>query len=331
MMRRRLLLAAGALMLVAGIALSVLWLRQPSLTAGVAPVTRTQTLTVLVIARPLTARALIRTDDLGWSTLPASDVPAGSFLRGHATPVDLAGAVTLRDLRPGDILKADLIVKPSEAGFIPAVLGPGMRATSIAVSAAEGTSGLIIPGDRVDVVLTQSFNELGLPASKRSVGETVLQDLRVIAVDQTTTTMVEHKTKPPEARIAKTVTLEVTPHQAEVLMVALYLGKIQLTLRNAGDKGAPSAEQLPTWGSDVSPALRSLDGGVKPPGSVAAPAPGARPGVAVEIMRGGKSERRCFDESGAASVDCAGDAAVPAPAPAAPGSAAPPVSPNRDM
>ena len=327
MIGRHLLLAAGALLLVAGIALSVSWLRLPSMPAEVVPPARTET--VLVVARPLKARSLLRIDDLGWSTLSASDVPPGSYLRGQAASLDLAGAVTLRDLRPGDILKADHIVKASESGFIPAVLGPGMRATSIAVSPAEGTSGLIVPGDRVDVVLTQTFTEAGLPASKRLVGETVLQDLRVIAVDQTTTTVFEPKAKQPEARVAKTITLEVTSHQAEALMVALHLGKIQLALRNAGDKGAPSADPMPTWGSDVSPALRSLDGDVRTPGSVAAPAAAVKPGVAVEIMRGGKSELRCFGEAGTASADCGGNAGVPAPT--APDGGPPPASPNRNM
>jgi pilus assembly protein CpaB len=329
MIGRRLFLVAGTLMLLGGIVLSVLWVRLPSTPVEVAMQGRTES--VLIVTRPIRARALLRIDDLGWVTLPTDDVAAGSYVRGQATPIDFAGAVALRDLRPGDALKADQVVKASEPGFIPAVLGPGMRATSIAVSPAEGTSGLIVPGDRVDVVLTQSFGEAGLPASKRSVGETVLQDLRVIAVDQTTAAVVDPKTKQPEARVAKTITLEVTAQQAEALMVALHLGKIQLTLRNTGDKGAVPAGQVPTWGSDVSPALRSLDGDAKAPGSIAPPAAAGRSGVTVEIMRGGKSELRCFGETGAASTDCGGSGAEPAAPPTSPAGVPAPVTPNRNM
>ena len=220
-----------------------------------------------------------------------------------------------------------------------------MRATSIAVGLAEGASGLIVPGDHVDVVLIQHFAEAGVELSHRSVGETVLSNLRVIAIDQKTTTDAKPKGPEPaagtaaaaaiataaavEPRIAKTVTLEVTVRQAEVLMVA-QLGKIQLTLRDADDEKAPAVPSLdalppiaapPTWGADVSPALDGLDRDRLTPttGNSPAPLPSPPPSAEVKVYHGPTTESRCFDDMGKTATDCATPTAVPpGPAPTGP-------------
>jgi pilus assembly protein CpaB len=117
---------------------------------------------------------------------------------------------------------------------------------------------LLFPGDRVDVVLTQKFGDTGAPLTRRSVSETVVENLRVLAINL------------PDAKTAggsfgHTVTLEVTPEQAEKMNVATELGKLSLTLRSittaegvlatstAGPGKATGVR--PTWAGDVSPAL----------------------------------------------------------------------------
>jgi pilus assembly protein CpaB len=341
---RPILLVLGTLALVAGAALVVFQLQAPA--PAVEVVAKVESQAVLVMARSVKARTLLRPDDLAWRPIAMAAVPTGSYLRGTATEGDFAGAVVRKDLAVGAILTAEQVVRAGEPGFLPAVLNDGMRATSIAVGLAEGASGLIVPGDHVDVVLIQNFAEAGVELSHRSVGETVLSDLRVIAIDQKTTTDTKPRGPEPaagtaaaaaaataaavEPRIAKTVTLEVTVRQAEVLMVAQQLGKIQLTLRDADDEKAPVVRSLdapppvaapPTWGADVSPALDGLGRDRLTPttGNSPPPLPSPPPSAEVKVYHGPTTESRCFDDMGKTATDCTTPTAVPpGPAPAGP-------------
>jgi pilus assembly protein CpaB len=81
------------------------------------------------------------------------------------------------------ILPSD-VVRPGDHGFLAAVPGPNMRAITVAVDAVSGTAGLIWPGDRIDLILTQMLDDPALAAGRRVAAETVLSDVRVIAVDQ---------------------------------------------------------------------------------------------------------------------------------------------------
>jgi pilus assembly protein CpaB len=327
---RRILLGLGALALLTGIALTVVWLKAPA-TAVVAekPVVPPQS--VLTAARTVPAGTLLRADDLRWVQLAGADIPPDSFVRGQATEAEVLGAATRREFHSGEALVADQLIRPTDPGFLTAVLAPGMRATSIAVDAAEGGAGLIAPGDRVDVILTQTFADTSLSESQRSVGETILLNLRVIAIDQTTNVPgmsqpgTIHVPVTVEPRLPKTVTLEVSVHQAEVLMVAGQLGKLQLTLRSLADATRPAGltSPEPTWASEVSPALRSLSRGL--PGSAPPSLPGTAHALAasiqIEIIRGSKGERVCYSPGAGSSADCTGasETAVPAPLIATPG------------
>jgi pilus assembly protein CpaB len=334
MLFRGFLLALGAIALVAGVGLLALSLGAPGTTVASSPPVARQA--VLTAARALQPGTLLRSDDTSWSERPINEIPPGGIVRGPgAEGDDVLGDATRRAFQPGEVIIADQLIRPTEAGFLPAVLGPGMRAISLAVDAAESGSGLIAPADHVDVILTQTFPGSAGGAGFRSAGETVLHDLRVIAVDQTTN-LAKAKSDglrlvvPAETRVPKTVTLEVTAHQAEILMVAHQLGKLQLTLRSLSDTAIPvgSGSSEPTWGSEVSRALRLLSGGqlATDPDQGNQPGPAASAPVAVDIIRSVKSEQRCFSEKTGQSVDCAGvptpgvpgKAGTPAAAPAAP-------------
>ena len=101
------------------------------------------------------------------------------------------------------------------------------------VSATTGVGGFVFPGDRVDMMLTQSVegNDEG-PAL--STTETILRNLRILATDQSTetTTTPDGKT---EVRAVRTVTLEVTPWIAEKIQVAATIGTLSLALRSIAD------------------------------------------------------------------------------------------------
>jgi pilus assembly protein CpaB len=165
-------------------------------------------------------------------------------------------------------------------------------------------AGLVLPGDKVDVILTQNFDDAAVDRAHRSVGETVLRDVRVIAVDNWLSgtpklSLVEQRLGPSEGRGTKTVTLDVDEHDAEKLFVAMQIGKVELTVRALAVMQTPVAAPpmpAPTWAADVSPALNSLVRRPPPPPPAAVPstpAPQAEaPRSRIEVMHGEKIEIR---------------------------------------
>ena len=120
---------------------------------------------------------------------------------------------------------------------------------------SPATGGLIWPGDRVDVILTQELNEKNAPLARRFVGETVLNDVRVVAVDQSITQGGVASGDNATGRVARTVTLEVTPQQAERAAVAERLGTITLAIRAADGIAEATGHRASVYGGDVSAAL----------------------------------------------------------------------------
>jgi pilus assembly protein CpaB len=222
----------------------------------VAPPTRSM---VVVAAKPLRAGSLIKADDLSVTEMPVEDQPAGAVSGTRERRSELVGAMLRRSLQPTDpVLSADVML-PGDRGFLAAVLNPGMRAATIGVDAVSGSAGLIWPGDRVDVILTQASDDTALAPGRRMSGERVLEDIRVIAVDSV---IVRGAIAGQDAQPARTLTLEVTPAQAERLAVATRLGKLSLVVRSGEGKAEPvDPQQGLTFGSDVSRAFGGETGG----------------------------------------------------------------------
>jgi pilus assembly protein CpaB len=317
LINRNLLLGLGVLALLSGALLAFMWFRQPE-TPVVPVATKIPTTFILVAARAMPAATLILLRDIAWAEVPAADATSTDIPRGEPAIANVkddtvlgayVGAVTRRAFAANAPLTSDGLVRPGDPDFLGAALRPGYRAVSISVDAAQSTSGLVVPGDRVDIILTQSFQVQANDPGHRSVGETVLHDLRVIAVDQTLGPAPKPATPPTvgaDTRLPKTVTLEVTQEQAEKLLVAEQLGKIQLSLLGEADQNAaPSKESAPVrpvWASDVSPALLA-------PLMQAAPLPEAAPLVSetrtsvgpISVMHGAKTERVCVTSAGLAT------------------------------
>jgi pilus assembly protein CpaB len=209
---------------------------------------------VLVAAHPLRAGSLLKFDDLQPREMLASTMPKGARVDTPQDRTDLVGSMVRRSLQPQEaLLPADLL-RPGDHGFLAAVLRPGMRATTVGVDAVSGTAGLIWPGDHVDVILTEVTDDTTLPAARRASAETVLGDVRVIAIDQQL--MQGAAGSPTDQTTARTVTLEVTEVQAERVALAARLGHLSLIVRAAdAAPDAPGDKPPTTWGGDVSPAL----------------------------------------------------------------------------
>jgi pilus assembly protein CpaB len=288
---RNLLFAVGLVALVAGATLAVLWIAQGgtsdnrSATAPVPPVS------VLVAAETIRQGTLLHATDMAWKEMPADRAPPAAIRKQPDAQRAFIGAVTRRDFAAGEPIVPGGLIKAGERGFLAAVLAPGMRAVSIAVDASTSAAGLIQPGDRVDVLLAQSLGQ-GIPGSN-AVSETVLKDVRVIAVDQwfSGAQTAFAGTKAPfgtaQARIPKTITLEVDDGDAKRLLVAAQLGKVTLALRSLQRQNPISARGAdtggPVWASDVSSGPRGdMRKAPGPPGRT-----GRKP---VQIMRGSKTE-----------------------------------------
>src|SRR5918996_1012924 len=213
---------------------------------------------VLVADAHLPAGTFIKPQHLRWQQWPTDDVPETYVLKGRRSEDEMVGAVVRRGIGEGYPITDGSVVKPGERGFLAAVLLPGMRAVSIPINATSANSGLIFPGDRVDLILTQTLYAADGETARR-VSETVLQNIRVIAMgSETSDELGEGK----NYEKAKTATVEVTPVVAEKVALLTELGKLSLSLRSlaaneAEQAGPTDGTNSYTWDLDVSSVLRS--------------------------------------------------------------------------
>lgn len=208
----------------------------------------------LTAAHALPAGTLARDEDFAVKTVPSTLVPAGAVMDTAEARGSIRGALIRRYLDTGAPITADDILRPRDRGFLAAVLAPNTRAVAIGVDAISGVAGLIWPGDRVDVILTQQMDGANRAPGQRVLGEIVLRNARVIAVDQ----MIVQGASPTSSvtgRLARTVTLQVTEEEAERLVVAERLGRLSLSIRAAVDAARTDGATQTIYGGDVSPAL----------------------------------------------------------------------------
>lgn len=245
------LIGVAAVGLIAVVALAPPPAPPPS--AQAAPPAR---VTILVAARAVQAGTLLKPEDISAREIPAAEMPDGALRDGPEARLELTGAMVRRTLAAGDVLHLDGVLRPGENGFLAAVLAPGMRAVTVGVDAVSGAAGLIWPGDRVDMILTQAFDESETAPARRVAGETVLPAARVIAVDRHLVQGMQPGAVGDSLRETnRTVTLEVSPEQATRVAVATRLGRLSLALRAAGTPVEESIAQRPVWGGDVSGAF----------------------------------------------------------------------------
>lgn len=192
---------------------------------------------VLVAKTRLGTGQFINKENVHWVAWPQGSMSPAYFIEGKHKLDDVIGSVVRNPVGVGEPLNAERVVSPNGRGFMAAVLQPGMRAVSVPVTLTTGISGFVFPGDRVDIILTHVYQPGQDGARDRRAGETVLTDVRVLALDQKT------DPKPGETLVARTVTFEVTPKQSETLAVANDLGRLSLSLRSlARDESAEAAE-----------------------------------------------------------------------------------------
>ena len=270
---------------------------QPAAVATAAPAEARPMAKVLIAAKDLQPGQRLAESDLEWKDWPVAEVnpafitdgsvpvpaaadaasppekadkPAGAVasVTRAATSIatggakaDYVGSVVREPILAGEPIVGRKIVRAGDSGYMAAYLEPGMRAMAIRVTVETAAGGFILPGDRVDVVLTRetTLSNMGASEDQRSKfsSATVMQNIKVLAIDQSTRAGDDE-----QAVIGATATLEVGPSDAEALALAKSEGELSLVLRSYADTAGPS-------------------------GRVAAP---TRQTAAVRIYRGGAPE-----------------------------------------
>jgi pilus assembly protein CpaB len=222
---------------------------------------------ILVATAALSSGSLLRNKDVMWQQYSGKTDPSqirrssGSTANGDIDQPgrsEVFGAALRENVASGEPIRYSAIVQPGDRDFLQIVLSPGARAIAIPMATGGASTSLLSPGDRVDVILTQTFkNDPSL--TRRSVSETLVESLRVLAINAADT-----KPTGGGTGFGRSVTLEVTPQQAAKISVATELGKLSLTLRSnnassAASYSAPGSAKAgslePIWAGDVSPAL----------------------------------------------------------------------------
>ena len=189
---------------------------------------------ILVATRALPIGTIIEADSFRYQPWPKELIENAYYLKGTADPAGLTGTVVRSAVTAGQPITQGALVKPGDRGFLAAALGPGMRAVTVPVSAQSGVAGFVFPGDRVDLVLTETVEGGDGPALKTS--STIIRNVRVLATDQRTST--EDAEGKKEVKTFSTVTLEATPRIAEKIAVAQTVGQLSLSLRSIADNTA---------------------------------------------------------------------------------------------
>lgn len=277
MRARTLILVIVALVLAGGTTMMArVWLAsQRAVKQEAAPIAvPTPSKSVLIARSTIQRGQILRPDDLAWEPWPEGGIDKNYILLGSRTPETYAGWVARQPIAAGEPLIESKIVAPGNRGFLAAVLHPGMRAISVPVTVTSGIAGFVFPGDQVDLIVTYSVQDQPRPDQtnpgplmEHKVAETVLRNVRVIAIDQ------KLDGKPGEATVAKTATLEVTPKESEVIALASEMGKLSLSLRSLvpgpneanqevadlSSGASPLRAETYTVDSDVSPLLRRTE------------------------------------------------------------------------
>ena len=208
-------------------------------------------LQVIVANADIVAGQFVRADThLALADWPKENITDAMLTNENSKVADFDGAVARRAFAKGEPMLKNQMVRSTEGGFMAAVLDGGKRAVSIAVDSTSGNAGFIFPGDRVDLILTHSVSRQSVQSR---ASETFIEDVRVLAVDQ--------RLDNPEnkAVLAKTVTLEVTPKQAEEINLAKDLGKISLSLRSLASNKKPAVVTPAAAGDITAGEPESLD------------------------------------------------------------------------
>ena len=203
---------------------------------------------VLVAARDIRPGEKLSAAKLQWRPWPKSMLIDGMISREDQPDAmeSLENKRARSAMVAGEPVLRGKVSELKDGGVLASLLPKGMRAIAVPVTLQTGAGGFILPGDRVDVLLTRRVNG-------GTITNTVLENVRVLAIDQQ---YVADKSDQPAVTELKTATLEVTPKQAEVLAKVQGMGDLSLALRSLAED-----DNLPDAKPRLSPKFASSGGG----------------------------------------------------------------------
>ena len=189
------------------------------------------TKTIVVAKQPLRFGTELNASMLEEIPWPAEAMPTGAFssVKEMLAP---GRRIVLAAIEPNEPVLALKITGAGQRATLSALVSPGMKAVTIRVNDVEGVGGFVLPGDRVDVVLTRQIDK------GSATTEVVLQNTKVLAVDQSA------DERAAKAQVAKAVTLEVNTVEAQKVWLASSVGSLSLLLRKAGEAGAEKTRRI---------------------------------------------------------------------------------------
>jgi pilus assembly protein CpaB len=223
----------GVAIVAGGIAAFLASTSEPPQQAPQQALPQLETAEILVARNEIGVGQALSAEDLQWQSWPASSAGPAFIRKGDRPDAaqQLVGAVARAPIATGEPIRENRLIKANGSGYMAAILPAGMRAISTEISPETGAGGFILPNDRVDVILSRRDKAAErITQTDVLVTETILRDVRVLAIDQT----VEEKNG-QRVVVGKTATLELAPRQAEMLALARQLGTLQLALRSLAD------------------------------------------------------------------------------------------------
>jgi pilus assembly protein CpaB len=223
---------------------------------------------VLVAKVDLPTGSFIKPEDLTWQKWPSDGINSVYMLEGQSDMNSVVGAVVRKPIFTGQPVTEAMIARPGDRGFLAAVLTPGMRAMTIGVGNVGAVAGLIFPGDRVDILLTQR-----MPKFKGDAGElddadagkyrprtteTLFENVRILATNRRLNDIDK------EPKDVDNITIEVTPKQAEMLTVVREVGTLTLSLRGLAQPEDEKAAKVATTTPAVEPSTAAAPASAMP-------------------------------------------------------------------
>lgn len=257
-----LLVMGGALVVAITMALIVQAKLSPKSSGAPAP----KMVDILVANKLIPVGESLKAADLRWQSWPEKSIYKGVITktaeRSEIEKLDVLKSPVRRAIETGEPVTRQALVTNIKEGnnFLSARIAAGMRAVAVPVKASTMVGGFLAPGDHVDVILSYSpslpnvDDEVSDQVVRRFASQTILTNVKVLAVDQNA------KDEDRVAKVAKTVTLEVTQEGAQILTLADRMGDLNLALRRIGEKDGPVSVPVPlTTDATTSAVVKKLN------------------------------------------------------------------------
>ncbi|MEM9740368.1 MAG: Flp pilus assembly protein CpaB [Pseudomonadota bacterium] len=195
---------------------------------------------VLVLTRDVSVGDLLYPTDFAWKEWPDETLNVNYYTQDifPTAMEDLTSSVVRLSMVENEPVLPHKVVQKGEAGYMSALLTPGMRAVSVEISVDRASGGFILPGDRVDVHITTDVEvEVEGIEENRPTTLTLMENVRILAIDQ-----VFGEGTGGQFAIGSTATVELYPDQARLIILAERLGPVSMTLRSLQDfvEGGPT-------------------------------------------------------------------------------------------